>query len=63
MAETFLDPQPFNVEIGPEVDIAPPVRMPVIAAAVPIVDQVITELYRRDPRGVRGQGPMRARRN
>jgi hypothetical protein len=56
MAETFTDPQPFNVALGPEPDIAPPVRMPVISPAVPVVVQEITpdrDLYPRRRGGVR----------
>jgi hypothetical protein len=53
----FLAPQPFNVEIGPEPDVAAPVRMPVLGPAVPVVAQEITEdrdLYPvRSRRGVR----------
>ena len=61
MAETFLDPQPFNVSLEPEQDIAPPVLMPVLAPSVPVVAQVITpdvDLYPRRGRGVR-QGIVR----
>jgi hypothetical protein len=56
MPQTFLDPQPFNVLIEPEEDIAPPVRMPVIAPGVPVVAQEITQdvdLYPARGRGVR----------
>jgi hypothetical protein len=53
----FLAPQPFNVEIGPEPDVAAPVRMPVLGPAVPPVEQEITpdrDLYPvRSRRGVR----------
>ena len=55
MAETFLEPQPFNVEIGPEVDIAPPVLMPVVAPSLPVVVQTITfdvDLYPRQRHGM-----------
>jgi hypothetical protein len=55
MPETFLSPQPFNVLIEPEEDIAPPVRMPVIAPSVPVVAQEITpdvDLYPRRRHGV-----------
>jgi hypothetical protein len=56
MAETFESPQPFNVEIGPEVEVTPAGRMPVIAPSVPVVAQEITpdvDLYPRRGRGVR----------
>ena len=65
---TFLEPQPFNVDTSaPETDVLypKPKMMPLARFAnVPNVPQVITpdaELYRRDVRGVRGQGPMRGR--
>lgn len=54
--EDFRAPQPFNVEIGPESDIAPPVRMPVLGPALPNVPQEITpdrDLYPPRGRGVR----------
>ena len=52
----FTGPQPFNVQIGPEADIAPPVRMPVLGPALPEVKQEITpdkDLYPPRGRGVR----------
>ena len=55
MPETFLEPQPFNVLIEPEEDIAPPVRMPVMSPNVPMVAQEITpdrDLYPRQRYGV-----------
>lgn len=61
LMQDFVAPQPFNVAIEPEPDIAPPVRMPVIAPSVPVVAQEITpdrDLY--PPRG-RGVRPGRVR--
>jgi hypothetical protein len=60
----FLAPQPFNVEIGPDVEppVTPHAPMPVIAGAVPVVVQVITEdrdLYPPPGRGVLPQGRVR----
>jgi hypothetical protein len=58
----FTAPQPFNVEIGPEPQVTPHAPMPVIAGAVPVVAQVITEdrdLYPPPGRGVRPQGRIR----
>jgi hypothetical protein len=55
MPETFLDPQPFNVEIGPEADVTPAGRMPVVAPSLPVVVQTITldiDLYPRQKHGM-----------
>jgi hypothetical protein len=54
--DDFTSPQPFNVTIGPDPDIAPPVRMPVLGPALPEVRQEITpdrDLYPARGRGVR----------
>ena len=56
MAETFLAPQPFNVEIGPEESATPHVDMPVGGPVVPVVPQEITpdrDLYPPVRYGVR----------
>lgn len=62
MAETFLAPQPFNVEIAPEVSATPHVAMPVLGPALPVVPQEITpepDLYPQHPRGVVPRGRVR----
>lgn len=62
MAETFLAPQPFNVEIGPEECATPHVPMPLLGGAVPNVPQEITpdrDLYPPRGRGVLPQGVVR----
>lgn len=54
--DDFRAPQPFNVAIGPEPDIAAPVTMPVLGPAVPVVAQEITpdiDLYPKQRHGVR----------
>jgi hypothetical protein len=42
MAETFLEPQAFNVEIGPERDVTPAGRMPSARGLIPVLAQEIT---------------------
>lgn len=42
MPETFLNPQPFNVEIEAEGEVTPSGRMPVMAPSIPVVVQEIT---------------------
>jgi hypothetical protein len=58
----FIAPQPFNVEIGPEPDVAAPVRMPVLGPAVPPVAQEITadrDLYPARRYGMVGPGRVK----